>query len=408
MAKALTIKTLENLKPGPARREVPDGLVRGLYFVLQPSGKAGWAVRYRAQGRPRKLTLGTHPALDLKAARELASKALVAVASGTDPAAEKQAAKAPKPADDRDFIEKVVPIFLERYAKPNTRPRTYAETRRVLNKEIVARWKGRRLSEIGKADIHELLDEIVDKPAPILANRTLALFSKMCSWAVERGIISASPCAGVKAPAPAQSRDRVLSDDELATLWKACDIIGWPFGAVTKLLMLTGARRSEVAEMRWAELDIEARTWTLPASRAKNGVEHTVPLSDPVIEILSSLPHIGKPGGFVFTTVGNRPVAGFARVKERFDRALPADMAGWTFHDLRRTFASGCARLGIAVHVVESSLNHRSGTIRGVAAIYNRYSYDVEKRAAMDAWARHVAVIVSGKPAGNVLQIKRG
>jgi hypothetical protein len=208
MAKALTVKTLENLKPGPARREIPDGLLPGLYFILQPSGKASWACRYRHHGQSRKVTLEPFPIITLQHARELARTALAKVADGCDPAREKRIAKAPALVHD-DLIEKVVAEFVERYAKPNQKPSSAYETERVLIKEVVGRWKGRRLSEIAKSDVHAMLDEVVDR-APILANLLLAAFRKMCGWAVKRGLIDTSPAAGIEAPAPEVSRDRVF------------------------------------------------------------------------------------------------------------------------------------------------------------------------------------------------------
>jgi integrase len=161
------------------------------------------------------------------------------------------------------LVENVVTRFIERYAKANTREGTWRETERVLIKEIAGPWKGRRLSAIGRGDVHAMLDEIVDRPAPILANRTLALFRRMCNWSVERGIIATSPCEGVKAPSPVRSRNRVLSDSELRQVWKASEAIGWPFGALVKLLILSGQRRNEVAEMRWSEIDFDDRICTL-------------------------------------------------------------------------------------------------------------------------------------------------
>jgi integrase len=136
-------------------------------------------------------------------------------------------------------------------------------------------------------------------------------------------------------------------------VWRSAEGLGWPFGRAVQLLALTGQRRSEVAEMRWKEIDFEARTWTLPRERAKNDQAHTVPLSDPVIAILTSVPRVAGNGGYVFSTRGEAPISGFAKAKERLDNALPADMPAWTLHDLRRTFASGCARLGVDLHVVE-------------------------------------------------------
>lgn len=407
MAKALTVKTLENLKPGAARREVPDGLIRGLFFVLQPTGKGSWAVRYRSAGRTRKLTLGTYPAIDLKSARELASRALVKAAAGDDPAAEKQAAKKSEAPVERDIVEKVVESFIERYAKANTR--SWLETERMLKKEVVGAWKGRNLSAIGKADVHELLDKIVDRGSPIAANRVLAALRRMCNWAVERDIIKASPCERIKPPSAVQSRDRILSDDELRAVWRACDAIGWPFGPLVKLLILTGQRRDEVAEMCWSEIDFSTKTWMLPRARAKNDVEHEVPLSAMALAILEALPRVSSKPGFVFTTKGTTAVSGFARAKERLDAELAKtvpDMPPWVIHDLRRTFASGAARLGINLPVIEKVLNHVSGSFGGIVGVYQRHSFADEKRAALEAWGRHVAALVNGEASRNVVWLE--
>jgi integrase len=319
-ARALTVKTLENLKPGPARREIADGLLPGLYFLLQPSGKASWACRYRHRGQSRKLTIGPFPVITLQHARDLARTALAKVAEGSDPASEKRIAKAPT-LIHADLIEKVVPEFIERYARLNQKPETVRETERVLNREVVERWKGRRLIEIGKSDVHAMLDSIVDRGAPILANRCFSAFRKLCAWAIEREIIIASPCAGIQAPAPETARDRILSDDELKAVWRAAEGIGWPFGPVTQLLALTGQRRSEVAEMRWSEVDFEAKTWTLPRSRSKNNREHVIPLSEQALAILASLPRVEGKQGYVFTFTGSTPITGFAKAKKRRGRA---------------------------------------------------------------------------------------
>lgn len=408
MSKALTVRTIESMRPGPARQEIPDGLIAGLYLVVQPSGAKSWACRYRAAGTPRKLTLGTYPAIDLKAARELAQRALVDAAGGKDPAAEKQAARsAAKMPSDRDLIEKVAEAFIERYAKANTRESSWKETKRILDKEVVPAWKGRRLPEIGRADVHELLDGIVDRGAPILANRVLAAVRKMFGWAVERGLVDASPCEKVKAPSAERSRDRVLSDDELRQVWRAADAIGWPFGALFKVLILTGQRRNEVGSMRWSELDLDKKLWTLPRERAKNDVQHSVPLSEPALTILRGLPRVGP---YVFSTNGKTPVSGYTRAKQRLDAALPKAVDGgsvpaWVLHDLRRTAASGMARLGIALPVIERVLNHVSGSFGGIVGVYQRHSFADEKGHALEAWGAFVERLVS-EPGGNVVEMK--
>ena len=401
MAKDLTVKALENLKPGAARREVPDGHTRGLFYVLQPSGSASWAYRYRFAGKPKKLTLGPYPAIDLKASRQMASEAAQTLARGEDPAAAKQVAKVTARAaaePELDLIETVVASFMERYAKKQTREKSWRETERILNREVVEPWRGRRLSAIKRADVHELLDKIVDRGAPIVANRTLAALRRMCAWAVERGLVETSPCEKVRAPAAETSRDRTLTDDEIRAAWNAFEGAGWPFGPLAQLLLLTGQRLREVADAQWSEIDFAAKTWTIPKERAKNGVAHEVPLSEATLRVLGSLPRIKtgrQPMGLIFTTNGKTAVSGFSRAKTGFDKAMTASngaapMPHWTLHDLRRTAASGMAGLGIAPHVVEATLNHKSGEIKGVAAVYNRYSYSAEKRAALEAWGRYL------------------
>ncbi|MFZ0601804.1 MAG: integrase arm-type DNA-binding domain-containing protein [Roseiarcus sp.] len=413
----LTDVQIKKLTTPTARREVPDGKITGLYLVLQPSGAKSWALRYRAAGKPAKLTLGPYPALDLANARRRAQEALGEIASGKNPAAEKKAAReAQKAANSTaDRVETVAASFIEKYVKRNVSDSWAREAERLLTKEINPKFGFKRLSEVKKSDIHDLLDEIVDRGAPVVANRTLAVFRRLCNWAVERGVVDASPCDKIKAPATEESRDRILSDDEVRLAWGAFERVGWPFGEIAQLLLLTGARRDEIASGRWSEIDLEAKTWTIAKERSKNGVAHEIPLSDAAIAALKALPRISdKKDALIFSTTGRTAVSGFSRAKDAIDKAM-ADARGaeietpdgWTFHDLRRTAASGMAGLGIAPHVVEAVLNHKSGTIKGVAAVYNRYSYATEKRAALDAWARRLDAIVTGTAASNVVELAK-
>ena len=398
------------------RRETPDGKVAGLFFITQPSGATSWALRYRANGgASRKLTLGSFPSLDLKAARRAAEEARGKIARGEDPAAANRASRAAAKAEregETDLVENVVDKFVERYAKAQTRD--WRETKRLLEKNAVSKWKGRQLSTITPPQIHDLLDEITDRGAPIGANRVLAQLKVLGVWAVERGIIEKSPFEGIKPPASerGRARERVLSDDELTIVWKAAYSIGWPFGPIVRLLILTGARRDEVAQMEWREVDIDRAVWTLPASRSKNRREHTIPLSDTVLDVLRSLPRIDR-SGFVFTTNARTPVSGFSKAKPALDRAM-AELAGerappipaWVLHDLRRTVATNLQRLGVRLEVTEAVLNHVSGSRAGIVGVYQKHDYAAEKRAALDAWARRLAAIVGGKAEDNVVPIR--
>jgi integrase len=404
--------------PLPAkRREVPDGKIAGLYLILQPSGARSWALRYRVAGRPTKLTLGPYPALDLVTARRRAQEAIGDIAGGVDPAAQKKAArealKAAREAD-ADRVERVVALFIERYAKPKTRD--WRETERMLAKEVANRWHGRGLSHITRANVHEMLDEIIDRGTPIRANRVFAQMRKLCRWAVARGIIDRSPCEGVSAPSPETRRDRVLTDAEMRVVWVACGALGWPFGHVVRLLMLLGARRDEVAGMEWTELDLDARTWTLPAARTKNKRDHVIPLSEAALDIIKPLPRV-ESRRFVFSTTGRTPVSGFSKAKAEIDKAIveivkqqagdeASSLPHWTLHDIRRSVATDLQKLGVRLEVTEAVLNHVSGSRGGIVGVYQRHSWADEKRAALDAWARRLEAIVSGASAGNVVELK--
>ncbi|MGE9007151.1 tyrosine-type recombinase/integrase [Leptospira interrogans] len=419
MTKALTVKRIESVEAKAARQEIPDGLLVGLYLVVQPSGAKSFAVRYRYAGQPRKLTLGSFPAITLEAARDIGGKALRAAAEGRDPATEKQERKGEskraaleEARGKRDLFENVAREFIERHAMKSTRETTWRETARILGLrpdaegklvevggDVIPAWKGRKVQDITKRDVIALLDAVNDR-APIMANRVLAAVRKLFNWCLARDVIQVSPCTLIEPPAPERSRDRILNDDELRLVWNAADADASPFGPLVKMLILTGQRLAEVGGMRWSELDLETKLWTLPAERVKNGERHEVPLSDIAVEILKALPRIKTTKGFVFTTTRDVAVSGFSRAKDRLDAAVVASLADgakppehWTFHDLRRTMASGMARIGIQLPVIEKVLNHSSGSFRGVVGVYQRHSYAEEKRAALVAWADFVRVV---------------
>jgi integrase len=429
MTKALTVKRIENEPAGKFRKEIPDGLLVGLYLVVQPSGAKSFAVRYRYAGQPRKLTLGAFPAITLEAARDIGGKALRAAAEGRDPATEKQSAKgdakrqaAEEVRGKRDLYENVARDFIERHAMKSNRATTWRETARILglrpspdDPTKLVDIGGRKIQEISKRDIVALLDAVNDRGSPIMANRVLSAVRKLFNWCLARDTIQVSPCTLVTPPAPERSRDRVLTDDELRMVWNAADGDGRPFGPLVKLLVLTGQRLSEVGGMRWQEIDLANKLWTLPPERVKNGKNgqrHEVPLSDAAVAIIEALPRIKTTKGFVFATRRDAAVSGFSRAKDRLDAAILAAIPEgakapehWTFHDLRRTMASGMAPLGTAMHVVEKILNHSSGTFAGVAGVYQRYDFYNEKRIALAAWASHVATVVSGKQPANVIPL---
>lgn len=414
MPAPLNAKTVEAAKPDASRKEIPDGALQGLYLIVQPSGVKSWAVRYRHATKPRKMTLGGYPAMTLADARKEAQKALRMVSEGRDPATEKADDDDARPAY-MDLVPAVLDEFVSRYVEVKNSQSYIDETKRIIEADLKPTWKQKLIKAVTKRDVLRLLDGIVDRGAPIMANRVRALLSKFFAWCVERDIIEFSPMVSIKPPSKETTRDRVLSDDEIALVLKACDAVGAPFGPMVKMLFFTGQRRTEVAGARFAELEIEGNNqlWVIPPERAKNKKEHFVPLTSAVLDLINSLPRIapaeGEKAVFLFTTSGKTAVSGFSKAKIAIDTAMleilrkaAADdgldpeavkFEPWTFHDIRRTVASGMARLNVAVHVVEAVLNHRSGSIKGVAAVYNRYDYADEKRDALSAWADHLVSI---------------
>jgi integrase len=241
------------------------------------------------------------------------------------------------------------------------------------------------VGEVRKRDVIALLDRVRERGSPIMANRVLATIRKFFNWCIGRGILESSPCTGITAPAREQARHRVLSDEELALVLNAARQIGFPFGSIVQVLALTGQRRDEVGRMTWEHLDLRRQVWVIPAEHAKNGKPHLVHLSHPVAGLLETVPHAGE---LVFSGDGSRMFQGYSKAKARLDRL--SGVSDWTLHDLRRTVVSGMARLGVAPHVADKILNHQSGTISGVAAVYQRHEFHKERQDALQLWGQHV------------------
>lgn len=379
MKRKLTAKFIENQKPDPAKRlDFRDELMPGLVLRVSTSGTKTFCLHKRLNGKMRRLTIGRYGVFSLSEARERVRQILYEVETGRfEDRAEIEALSKPT-------LGELIPKYIEKHAKVHNRD--WKNKERLLGKFTTLHSKP--IDHIHRKDVVQACDSI-QVTAPVSANRALAHLKHLLSWCVNRGLIDSSPIVGLKPLTKENSRERVLSDDELQALWAACDAEGYPFGHCMKFLILSGQRRTEVAEMRWSELDIEKRLWTLPSQRAKNGRQHTVPITDEMLAVLRGVPRfLGS--DFVFTTTGRSPVSGFGRLKDRLDKALPADTAPWIIHDLRRTMSTNMAMLGVPQPVTEALLNHKTGVVSGVAAIYNVYSYADEKREALGKWADHL------------------
>jgi integrase len=388
MPRYLTDIAIQKLAPGLVRYEVPDPAARGLRVVVQPSGRKSYAVRYRnAAGRARKLTL---PAgITLAAARKLAADALLEVAQAKDPATAKRAARHSARTQADDTVERLSTQFVEQYAKRHTRPATVRATEGAFRNIILPAWGARSVHDIARRDVLDILDSVA-ADRPVLANRTKAVMTKFFNWCASRDIIKASPCVGVATPTKETARDRVLDDAELRRLWCAADAVGGNVSAYVKLLVLTGQRRSEIAELRWKEVSDGALAFA--AERMKGKQAHILPLSTQAAAIIDAMPRVDD---FV---LGGALRWHFHHVKRALDEHM-GDVPKWVIHDIRRSTASGMAKIGVQLPVIEKILAHKGQSFSGVAGVYQRHSFLPEIAVAVQRWADHIDQIVGRKPA---------
>jgi integrase len=418
----LTDRSIEALRPKAARYEVWDEARKGFGLRVTPRGVKSFVWVYHFDGRPRRLTFGTYPHLTLAGAGVQLAESKDLLAKGIDPGSR---AVAERDAERHaETVEELVASYLERYAK--VRKRSASEDERMLRKDVLPRWSSRKAKDITRRDIVKLLNEIVDRGAPIAANRTLTILRRMFYFAVGQAIIEASPCDTVEAPSAENRRERVLTEEEIRLLWSSLDTAPMEPNVrrILRLMLVTGQRRGEVMGIPAPEIDYEKRLWTLPAERSKNGREHLIPLSASALQILTEAPP--NEAGYLFpSSLTGRPYKGQSidhATQHLFDsrrtskaskqsRKAPAPppLAGlverFTPHDLRRTVATRMRELGISRGDVKLILHHVE---TDVTARYDRYDGLAEKRRALDIWARRLEQIIAGEePAENVVEMVR-
>jgi integrase len=403
VSKVLTQRFAEAARPRDKRYTIADGIVPGLNLIVQPSGGKVFRLFTPIHREKVALTIGDFALTTLADARAKAKAFLAEIAAGGDPRETKR--KTIEAA--AETVASVAALFIEKYARPRTK--SWAETERVIARNILPSWGKRPISSIALRDVHALLDAVTKRNGDYAANRTFAHGRKMFAWAKERGLIEATPFDGVRAPNREMSRDRTPSDEELALILRAADTLGPIFGAFIKLLAYTGQRRDEVSQMRWSELNEDLSTWVIPRERAKNDVENQIALSPEVREILAALP---RNGDHVLSTSGKAPISGYSKCKIALDAAVTklnggAPIPGWRLHDLRRALASGMARMGVQMPIVEKILNHVSGSFGGVEGVYQRHDFALERRQALDQWARHLRALVDPTATGDVIALRR-
>jgi integrase len=345
-----------------------------------------WVVQYRAQGRTRRVLLGAGDVLTAKAAREAAKLVLAKVALGSDPQGERE----DRASKDRVTFKALADEYLA-WKETQVRPATMRTTKNYLGGDYFRSLHATAIDAVSRRDVAACILAIARKHGMAAAGQARAAISAFFTWNMQQGFAEANPVIGTSMPKQNPPRDRVLTDEELVKIWRACR--DDDFGRIIRLLILLPCRRSEVGGMCWSEISSVYSTLTIPKERTKNGRAHVLPLLTDVIQIISEVPQrVDRDQLF-----GERFKGGFSQWdqgKIALDARVGFD--DWRIHDVRRTVATRMADLGVGPHVIEQILNHVSGHKGGVAGIYNRSSYQTEVRAALALWSDHLRSLLTG------------
>jgi integrase len=362
----------------------------GLRLRLSTSGKVlrSWIAQYRRAGATRRMLLGSADVLTADKARAAAKEVLAKVALGQDP----QADRADQRDSDRLTFRKAVAEFLETKQR-QLRPRTFAETKRYLTTGYFKPLHSMPLDTIKRQDVALRIRLIERESGNAAAGEARAKLSALFTWCMQEGMCEANPVIGTRKPAGNKPRDRVLSDDEIAAIWRACG--DDDLGKLVKLLILTGCRCSEAGGMAWGEFAPDRTSWTLPPSRSKNHRPHTLPVMPMMRAIIGTVPCMAS-REMLFGSRSRKGFGAWADGKRALDARLGDQVQPWTLHDIRRSVATKMADIGIMPHVIEAVLNHQSGHKGGIAGVYNRSSYEREVRNALALWESRVHELIEG------------
>lgn len=391
-----------------------DDALAGFGAKAMPSGVCSYVVQYRLGGRgtpTKRLTLGKHGKLTPQQARDFAKEKLGEILKGVDVAEHRKEHR--EKLAGLTFTE-VVEKFLKVHSEPT---RYWKEKRARLTSGDVKVLASKPLSTLSRKHIADAIDRAKarsDAAARLLFSDLRPFFK----WAHERELVDTNPMTGLRAPKPAEARERTLEDDEIRAFWQAADEASWPFAAIYKLLLLTGARREEVAGIKWSELDLDAGAWMLPGDRTKNSRDHRIPLAHQAVAILDrraiAAIKVGlgyKDSDLVFSTTGTTSPSGFSKAKRALDarmqEILGPKFKPWRVHDLRRTCATGMEHLGVDLRVIEAALNHVSGTKAGIVGVYQRAEHREAVRAAFEAWDTRIVELTGQERPSNVVSLSR-
>ena len=370
----LTARFVATVTPAETRREYFDRVVTGLALRVAPTGTKSWVLLYRQGRRLRRWTLGRYPTLSLADARDRSRAGLRTAAAGDDPAQAKRTQR------DALTVGELAERYLVEYARP--RKRSWKEDRRLLTHAVLPIWRHQAARDIQRTDARALVQAVATRGAPIAANRLRALLHTLFGFAVAHEIVEVNPITHVPRPGIERRRDRVLTADEMRTFWSRLDDEPPPMAAALRLRLVTAQRGGEIHDMRWRDVERATRWWTIPAARSKNGLPHRVPLTDPALNLIDGLSG-SDPEGYV--------LAGARGKRQRSQAIARLGLDDFRGHDLRRTAASHMASAGVPRLVIGKILNHADPS---VTAVYDRHSYDTEKRAALETWATALLAIV--------------
>jgi integrase len=387
-----TDKYVKSLKPKETRYDVNAG--DGFVIRVFPSGAKSWLYVYRLHGRLRRMTLGTYPAMSLKKAKSAHAEAYnLRHNDHIDPGQQKHLLQAEEV--NAPTVNKLALEYIKRHAK--LRKRSWEEDQRMLEKDVLPYIGKYKVSEVTRRDIIAILDRIIDRGAGVVANRTFEVIRRMFNFAIERSIIENTPCYMVKAPGKETQRERVLSPEEIRRFWRRLyrTDMSQPVRLALKLQLVTAQRRGEIIQAEWKDFDLATGWWTIPAEKSKNKKSHRIPLSPVAIALLR---HIKRRSGntpWLFPNPSRKGLMAEGAPTRALARNLgKLGIDHFTPHDIRRTAASQMASIGTPRLVISKILNH---TESGITAVYDRHSYDAEKRAALESWAEHLQNIVARK-----------
>jgi integrase len=401
----LTQRSVEAITCPPGKKDALlfDGELRGFGLRVTKGGGKIFLAQYTTGGRKRRVALGPFGVVTVEQARKAAQAVLGEAASGGDPFAARkaklQAARANKA--ESEYTLRVMVKAWSDAREGDRRPSYLREAVACLSRNL-SMWQDRAAGSITLAEAVRALDTIKAEKGAVAANRTLAYARAAYGWAVKRQHLTLNPLRGIERPGRETPRERVLAPEELGAIWRACSTLGPTLSGFVRVLLLTMQRRAEVASMRWSELDYaeDPAVWTLPGERSKNGRPHVVHLSEPVRAIVRDMPRLNS-NPFVFGGRGNNPIKAFNYAKAEIETALIAagvPVSNWRFHDFRRAGVTALAGMGFPPHVCDRLLNHVTGAITGVAAVYQRAQFLAERKAALDAWAVYVLRAAEGTP----------